>query len=403
MPNICLYLHAHQPLRLRDYSVFDIGTHRNYIDDKKNKFYLDRIADKSYRPLNKMFLDLIGRYGNDFKVSFSITGVLIEQLRQFAPDVLEDFQRLVATGNVELIGETYYHSLASEYSDTEFYEQVKLQEKEFMLTFGVAPITFRNTEFVYSNRLAQMLKGSRYQTILTEGADRVLGWRSPDFLYTPIGSDSKRLLLKNYRLSDDIAFRFSQRSWAGWPLTAGKFANWIDGISGNGETVNLFMDYETFGEHQWEDTGIFDFLKYLPEQIFAKHGRRFHLPSEAAQVLDSVGKYDVQEVITWADTERDLTAWNGNKLQQSALEQVYGLENAVKSRGDEALLQDWRNLQTSDHFYYMCTKWFNDGDVHAYFNCYETPYDAYLNYMNVIQDFARRLNVSVVSEELVYA
>lgn len=401
MPNICLYLHVHQPPRLTEYSVFDIGSHKSYVDDEKNCFYLKRIAEKSYRPLNKLLLELIKEYGSDFKVSFSITGVLIEQLRKFAPDVLEDFQRLVSTGNVELVGETYYHSLASEYSDTEFNDQVYLQEREFLLTFGVVPKTFRNTEFVYSNKLAQKLESSQYNTILTEGVDRILGWRSPDFVYTATGAKSMGLLLKNYRLSDDIAFRFSQKSWSGWPLTSEKFVHWLSGIEGNGETVNLFMDYETFGEHQWEDTGIFDFMKSFPKHYLNKPNRKFQLPSEVVDSYESVGEFDVPEVITWADTERDLTAWNGNKLQQSALQYVYGLEQAVKAKGDEKLLSDWRNLQTSDHFYYMCTKWFSDGDVHAYFNCYESPYDAYLNYMNIIQDFSQKLSVSISVDDFV--
>ena len=283
MPNICLYLHAHQPIRLAKYSVFDIGSGKSYFDDEQNRFYINRIAQKSYRPLNTLLSRLIERYGKDFKVSFSITGALLEQFELFAPDVLEDFQDLVATGNVELISETYYHSLASQFSPTEFREQTLLQENVFQNLFNQSPKTFRNTELAYNNRIAELVDSSKYTCILTEGVDRILGWRSPNFVYSTRGKNKKHLLLKNYKLSDDIAFRFSQKSWSGWPLTADKFTQWVDEIEGDGVTINLFMDYETFGEHQWESTGIFDFLRSLPGEILNHPDNNFKTPM---QVLD---------------------------------------------------------------------------------------------------------------------
>ena len=298
----------------------------------------------------------------------------------------------MATGCVELLSETYNHSLSFLYSPEEFREQVRLHDDRIEELFGVRPTVFRNTELIYNNALARAVEDMGYAAILAEGADHVLGWRSPNYVYRPAGCQSLKLLLKNYRLSDDIAFRFSDRNWPDFPLTAEKFTHWVGTAALSGELINLFMDYETFGEHQWEATGIFQFMEALPDQLLRLPGFRFVTPSEAAAEHEPVAELDVHNFMSWADAERDLTAWLGNDMQHDAIETVYHLEQAVKARQDAGLLRTWRRLQTSDHFYYMCTKWFADGDVHSYFNPYGSPYDAYINYMNIMADFTLRLD-----------
>jgi alpha-amylase len=305
--------------------------------------------------------------------------------------VLESFQRLAASGNVELICETYYHSLAFIYSPSEFRAQVEQQARMLHDVFGQRPKAFRNTELIYNNDVAHRVFEIGYDTILCEGADHLLGYRSPGFVYRPPGRPEVRLLLKHYRLSDDIAFRFGNRAWKEWPLTADKFAHWVDQMGLDGQTVNLFMDYETFGEHQWAETGIFDFFYHLPEFVLKYPHNDFRTPSHVANSYWSVGDYDVPNLTSWADTERDLTAWLGNSMQTHAAEEIYKLEAAVLKTGDERLLDDWRKLQTSDHFYYMCTKYFADGDVHKYFSPYDSPYDSYINFMNVLDNLRHRL------------
>lgn len=388
MVSVCFYLHVHQPLRLAKFTVFDIGKDNDYFDHEKNKMYLDRIVRKSYLPTNKVLLNLINKTNGRFKVSFSITGVLLEQLTQY-PEVLQSFRDIIDTGCAELIGETYYHSLASVYSKEEFKEQIKLQEKKLKETFGKKPKIFRNTELIFQNEIGKIVEELGYKGILAEGADKILGWRSPCFLYR--AKDTQiALLLKHYRLSDDIAFRFSERKWEGWPLTADKFASWINKYNGNGEIVNLFLDYETFGEHQWEETGIFEFLNHFPFEVL-KRGDEFILPGEAINKFKPVAEIDFPFVVSWADTERDLSAWLGNKMQQLAAKEIYSLEKDILATKDIKLIDDWRKLQTADHFYYMCTKWFTDGDVHKYFNPYESPYDAFIIFMNILNDLKLRL------------
>ncbi|MBI2655069.1 alpha-amylase, partial [Candidatus Woesearchaeota archaeon] len=291
--------------------------------------------------------------------------------------------------------ETYHHTLSFLYSKEEFKEQVEMHNKKIRQLFSYRPKVFRNTELVYNNELAAFVEKMGYKGILAEGADHILGWRSPNFVYKPKGPNLK-LLLKNYRLSDDIAFRFSEKSWEEYPLTAPKFANWINKINGNGNLVNLFMDYETFGEHQWEDKGIFEFLKHLPHEILKHPDNDFVTPSEAIKKYDSVAELDFPHFVSWADIERDLSAWLGNKMQNEAINQVYALEPHVKLSRNKALIDEWRKLQTSDHFYYMCTKWFNDGDVHKYFNPYDSPYEAFIAYMNILNDF--RMKADKLSE-----
>lgn len=403
MPSVCFYFQVHQPLRVRKYRIFDVGQNSSYFNDESgtnfdNKAIINKVANKCYLPANAVLLENIKTHP-DFKVSFSISGTALEQFEKTAPEVIDSFKALVDTGNVEILSETYYHSLSSIYNKEEFNRQVLLHRKKIRELFGVTPTIFRNTELIYSNEIAKMAEEMGYRGILAEGADHILGWRSPAFVYKPTGTNNIKLLLKHYRLSDDIAFRFSQRSWTGWPLTAPKFANWVSSHNGAGETINLFMDYETFGEHQWEDTGIFDFLKHLPDEILRNPDNNFATPSEVIDRYEVKSDLDVPNYISWADTERDLSAWLSNDLQKEAIKAVYALGEDIVHIDDLELLEDWRKLQTSDHFYYMCTKFWNDGDVHKYFSPYESPYEAFIAYMNVIQDMRLRLEAAKKKQE----
>ncbi len=391
MVSVCFYFQVHQPYRIRKYSVFDIGKD-DYFDNRKNKDIMEKVARKCYLPANKVMLDLIKEHKGRFNISYSISGTALEQFEEYCPEVLDSFKKLVKTGSVEILGETYYHSLSYLYSKKEFDEQVRMHSDKVKKIFGVAPKVFRNTELICSNEMAKYMENKGYLGMLAEGADYIMGWKSPNFLYRSVGSKKLKLLLKNYRLSDDIAFRFSNKEWTGYPLTADKFSGWVDAANGNGEIVNLFMDYETFGEHQWEDKGIFDFLRHLPEKILKNKDNNFITPSEAIEKYPSRGEIDMHNIVSWADIERDLSAWLGNKMQQSAISEAYMLGPRVKKTRDANLIERWRKLLTSDHFYYMCTKWFSDGDVHKYFSPYESPYDAYISYMNILNDFIIRLN-----------
>ncbi len=391
MSSVCFYLHTHQPYRIRHFSVFDIGRDLPYFDDEKNKMYLARIVRKSYLPTNKIILDLIRETKGRFKASLSLTGTLLEQLEEHHPEVIKSFQKLVNTGCVEVLAETYHHSLAYLYSKEEFKKQVALHRQKIRGLFGSEPKAFRNTELMFSNEMAGFVQEMGYRAMLAEGADYILGWRSPNFVYSARTAPNLKVLLRNYRLSDDISFRFSNCGWQEWPLTADKMASWINQANGCGETVNLFMDYETFGEHQWESTGIFEFLKVLPRQILEHPDNDFKTVSEAAASYGTRDELDFHNVVSWADVERDLSAWLGNAIQQRAVQAVYALEEKVLASADEKLIDDWRKLQTSDHFYYMCTKWFADGDVHKYFNPYGSPYECFISYMNIINDLKIRL------------
>ncbi|MCZ6816901.1 MAG: glycoside hydrolase family 57 protein [Planctomycetota bacterium] len=387
MPSICFYFQVHQPLRLRRYSVFDQDA--NYFDDIHNAEICRKVANKCYLPANQCIYDLIKLHEGRFRVSYSITGVALDQFESYTPEVVDSFRRLADTGCVEFLAETYYHSLSFLYSLEEFTDQIGLHTKRISDLFGQACTTFRDTELIYNNQLAEAVKALGFDAVLAEGTDHILGYRSPNFIYRPPNVDIK-VLLKNYRLSDDIAFRFSNRGWKEWPLTADKFAGWVNQVNGNGCTVNLFMDYETFGEHQWSDTGIFDFLYHLPAELLRHPHNDFKTPREVAAAYEPVGEYDAPHMTSWADTERDLSAWLGNAMQANALHEIYALEGAVRKADDPALLRDWRCVQTSDHFYYMCTKYFADGDVHKYFNPYESPYDSYINFMNVLDNIRMR-------------
>ncbi|WP_316897610.1 glycoside hydrolase family 57 protein [Pseudodesulfovibrio indicus] len=392
MISVCFYFQVHQPMRLdQKYTFFDIGRWHDYRDDKANRDILRKVAEKCYLPANRMMLDLIERHKGRFRISYAITGVAMEQFQEFCPEVLDSFRELADTGCVEFIGETHYHSLAFLFSKEEFRRQVKMHSRILEEFFGAKPVTFRNTELIYSNDLALEVEKMGYRAILAEGADQVLGWRSPNFVYQPSGCSKLKALLKNYRLSDDVAFRFSDRGWSEWPVTTEKFAGWVHAVAGSGEMVNLFMDYETIGEHQWADTGIFEFFRALPGAILSRDDFVFETPGEAAAHLDPMAQLDVPYFTSWADLERDVTAWQGNPMQDQAAELAYGLEDKVMASGDEEIVATWRELLTSDHFYYMCTKWFSDGDVHKYFNPYETPHQAFITYMNALNDLALRL------------
>ena len=380
-------------MRLRHYTVFDQDAY--YFDDFKNASICRKVANKCYLPANRLLLEMIRRGQGQFKVSYSITGVLLEQFQRFCPEVMSTFDALAETGCVEFLGETYYHSLSFLYSPEEFKQQVAKHTQTITELWGQKPTVFRNTELIYNNDLAHTIESlGQFKAIITEGVDRILGYRSPNFVYRPQGCESLKLLLKNYTLSDDIAFRFSNRHWAEWPLTAEKFANWVHDANGNGHVINLFMDYETFGEHQWADTGIFDFMRHLPEQILKHPDNSFKTPSEVADTYEDMDAIDVPHLISWADTERDLSAWLGNAMQSNAIHELFRLEKQVKQTQDERLIDDWRRLQVSDHFYYMCTKYFSDGDVHKYFNPYDSPYDSYINFMNVLDNLRKRIGHS---------
>ena len=393
MPDVCFYFQVHQPRRLRRYSVFE--TEPTYFDDDANSRILRRVAQKCYMPATALLLRQIQRHGDRFTVAFSLTGQVIEQLQRWTPEVLDQFRKLAQTGCVEFLSETYDHSLASLYSPDDFAHQIARHDELIDDLFGQTPSVFRNTELIYNNALADTLAQlGRFRGVLAEGVDHLLDGRSPNHVYQSPGSIPLPILLKNHRLSDDLAFRFSDTSWPHYPLKPATYANWLKDASG--EVVNLFIDFETFGEHQWEQTGIFGFLEHLPDAVLS-NGSRFLTPSQAIERIDPADTYDAPQVTSWADSERDISAWQGNAMQAAALQELYAIEKPIKATHDAQLIHDWQALSTSDHFYYMCTKYYADAAVHAYFNPYESPYDAYINYMNVLDNLKGRLE-AIVSE-----
>jgi len=391
MPSICFYFQVHQPFRVKNYSFFDIGQSPFYEDDKKNEEILNKVAEKCYLKTNKKMLELIKRHKGEFRISYSISGTAIEQFEKYRPDVLQSFIDLANTGCVEFLSETYSHSLSFIYSKTEFKRQVKKHSDMIMKYFNQKPKVFRNTELIFNNELASYIEEMGYKGIICEGVDTLLKGRTPNYLYRSVNTESIKLLLKNHRLSDDIAFRFSDKGWKEHPLTVDKYKQWVFNVAGSGETINLFMDYETFGEHQWESTGIFDFLDHLPGEILKHPDFNFKTPSEVVDSYTVRDVYDAHNFTSWADTERDLSAWLSNSMQKEAMKRIYSLENDILKCGNPHLLNIWERLQTSDHFYYMCTKFWSDGDVHKYFSPYDSPYDAYLYYMNVYSDLECRV------------
>lgn len=403
MSSVCFYFHVHQPYRVRRYTIKDIGHHHDYFEEdpehhSSNAAIFRKVANKCYLPTNRLLLQLLKRHP-EFKFSFSITGVFLEQAEKYAPEVLDSFVDLLKTGRVELIGETYYHSLSFLYSKDEFKRQIDQHLELLNKLFSYTPKVFRNTELIYNDDLGHYIESLGYKGILAEGADHILNGRNPNFLYSLPGGKSLKLLLKNYKLSDDIAFRFSNTDWSEHPLTAEKFAHWVSALNGNGNVVNLFMDYETFGEHQWEDTGIFDFMDTLPNELMKHQDNDFVTPSESVERYEAREPLSFPDYVSWADIERDLSAWRSNSMQYDALDKIHSLEEEILNSKDDELISDWRKLLTSDHFYYMCTKWFNDGDVHKYFSPYESPYEAFINFMNVMQDITLRLEMLKLTKQ----
>lgn len=394
MANICLYFELHQPFRLADVSVFDIGLQKEYFtrSQELNRKIFQKVAHKSYIPMLTLLLELARNY-QDFYFAFSVTGVFLEQAKEYAPKVISLLQKLVQTGQVEVLAETYYHSLASLYSPVEFKEQVTQHDELIQKLFGVQPTVFRNTELIYSNEIGQLIEDMGYAGCLTEAVDRYLHGQKRTQLFVGQTEQKLPLLLKHAQLSDDIAFRFSEKSWVSYPLTADTYLQWLDSYQ-HDEIINLFMDFETFGEHQWEDTGIFEFFKVFVEKSLLDEKTQFVTPIQAIERFKgskTIPTYDVPYPISWADVDRDLTAWVDNDLQKDTLQKMYALEEKIMACKNKELLADWRKLQTSDHFYYMCTKWAADGDVHAYFSPYDSPYEAYRKFTIVLADLQERM------------
>ena len=396
MRGICLYPHIHQPFRYRAYSIFDVANNENYFDDpnyhskQNNERIFRKVAEKSYYPTFDLLESNLEKH-EGFKFSLSITGVWLEQAERWAPDLIKRLQKMVKTGRVELVAETYYHSMAFFYNRDEFKDQVALQVKKFKELFGVTPKVFRNTEFSYNDEVGKVVEELGFSACLAEGWDKILGWRSPNFVYKAAGTKNLKLLLKNYRLSDDIAFRFSNKEWKDWPLTVEKYERWVNDACLNGNVVNLFMDFETFGEHQWKETGIFDFMDRFIDSWLGKFDNKFLTVSEEAEEKP-IGEISMPWTVTWADTERDLSAWMGNKMQDEAMTALYSLREQILSSKNESLIDAFRKLTTSDHAYYMCTKYWNDGDVHAYFSAYDSPYDAFMYFLNVLRSIEYRID-----------
>ncbi|MBR2640878.1 glycoside hydrolase family 57 protein [Candidatus Saccharibacteria bacterium] len=396
MRAICLYLHIHQPTRYRQYSAFDISNNSNYYVDEyggrqSNERIFKKVAEKSYFPMLRLLEKNMKQFP-EFKVSLSITGTWIEQAEKWAPELIEQIKRMVKTGHVEILGETYYHSLSFFYNLEEFEEQVEMHRRIIKDTFGVMPKVFRNTELAYNDDLAKWADNKGYSGILAEGWGKILGWRSPNYIYKPEGCSQIKLLLKNYRLSDDIAFRFSNHGWSEWPLTTEKYIKWINMECLRGNLINLFMDFETFGEHQWKDTGIFSFMDKFIHDWLSEYDNKFLTVSEACKISEPVGEISVPDILTWADTERDLSAWDSNSMQKSAMSDLYRIRNNILDTQDKELIRDWRYLTTSDHAYSMCTKYWNDGDVHAYFSAYASPYESFIYFENILKDLDYRLH-----------
>lgn len=341
--------------------------------------------------MNHLIMDLIKRYGTNFKVSFSISGSALEQFALHAPEVIESFKELAKTGSVEFLAETYAHSLASLSDTDEFERQVQRHTARMEELFGQKPVTLRNSSLIYSDQIGERVAAMGFESMLTDGAKHVLGWKSPNFVYTNVMNPRLKLLLKNSRLSDDLTLRFSDHSWHEWPLTADKYARWLKDSTQDSEIVNLFMNYETFGENQLAETGIFEFMRSLPEYIFSTTDFEFLTPSEAVKKHQPVAPLHVPYPISWADEEKDITGWLGNELQNEAFEELFKIQPKVEALNDPELNEDYSRLQASDHFYYMRTKLFSDNDYHRYVSPYETPYEAFINYMNVLSDFVARV------------
>lgn len=392
--SLCFYFQLHIPYQLRRYRFFDIGSSHFYYDDFNIRTYLHKMVTECYLPMNKVLLDIIKEYGSKFKVAFSITGETLEQLEQYEPKALESFKELAATGSVEFLCETYAHSLAFLKDEKELERQLQKQYETIEKYFGQKPKVVRLTGLIYSDLIGEMIAKLGFKGMLTEGAKHILGWKSPNYVYMNSNNNNLKLLLRNYQLSDDIAYRFSDRSWSQWPVTSEKFAGWLDNVNEKEEVVNLFMDYMTFGDRHPRSTGIFEFMRYLPKEIL-DHGKyEFLTPSEVIEKHRAVAPIHVPYPISWSEEERDLSVWLGNDLQNDAFNSLCDLGDKVRFVDDQEITQDWERLQDSDHYYYMGTKWLVDG-TRRFKNVYSSPYDAYINYMNVLSDLTTRVNEAV--------
>jgi alpha-amylase len=393
MTAVVFYFQAHQPYRLNPYAAADVGTGKPWFDDDVNREILRRVADRCYLPMNAVLKEQIEATEGRFRCAFSLSGTLLRQLADWAPDALDSFVDLAGTGAVEFLGETSHHSLAFLADPREFEAQVLGQAADVERLFGRRPTTFRNTELCISNDLAERVEELGFTALLGEGADRMLGWRSPHFVYRPRGTRRLKLLLRDYKLSDDVAFRFSNKQWPHHPLYASTYASWIHGIQEPADVVNLCMDYETFGEHQWAETGILEFMRWLPREVLANERFTFATPREVAASVPAVAEIDIPDVVSWADVGRNLDAWLGNEMQKAAHAALYDLGPAVRRAGakDPALLEAWRRLTTSDHVYYMCTPKDSDGEVHEYFTPYESPRESSVRFTSVLEDLKTRL------------
>ncbi len=382
---ICFHFHVHQPLRLKTYRFFNMGKDHNYLDMSANRSIIQRLATECYLPMNNLLLDLIERHKGAFKVSLSISGLAIEQFKHYTPDVLESFKKLAATGCVEFVAGSYSHSLSSLVEGKEFEQEVKSQMAMIKKEFGQTPTTFANTELIYSDIIGERVAAMGFKTMVTEGAKHVLGWKSPNYIYANAINQKLRLALRNYKLSDDICLRFSNQGWEGWPLTADKYTEWLS--SSAGEVVNLIMDYETFGEYQKANSGIFEFMRALPDRVLATGEMEFATISEATTAHQPIGVLHCPHPMSWTDEERDITAWLGNELQNEAFSKLYAMQGDINRLGEKDYDYVWNFMKASDNFYYMATKWFSDGDTHSYSNPYDSSYAAFINYMNVLSDF----------------
>ncbi len=390
MPAVSLYFQVHQPFRIRKFSFFEAGTGSHYFDDDLNALVMKRAAERCYLPANQIIMQAVKQHRGDCKVAFSMTGTALEQMQLYAPDALDSFRRLADTGHVEFLCETYYHSLAALYSFTEFDRQVRMHRETVRTLFGQSPSSFRNTELLYSDAIARRVAELGFGAILAEGAESLLGWRSPNAAFSAAGSGIA-LLLRNYRLSDDIGFRFGNAQGPGQALTATEFARRLSGLPADADTVGIFLDYETFGEHQPTSSTILRFLSELPAAVLSLPSWSLTTPTESAQRSNRRDSLPSPQVTSWADAARDDSAWNGNSMQRRCLSRLYALENAVMQSGDAGLLEAWSRLQTSDHVYYMSTKAGADGSVHSYFSPFDSPYEAFISFMNVLRDIEKRL------------
>lgn len=393
--SLCFYFQIHLPYQLKRYRFFDIGSSHQYYDEFNIRTSLQKIATQCYLPMNKVLLDIIREYGKKFKVAFSITGETIEQLEEYAPNVLASFKELAKTGSVEFLCETYAHSLAFLRDEKELERQIIKQCAVIKKHFGQEPKVVRLTGLIYSDQIGEKIAKMGFQGMITEGAKHTLGWKSPNYVYTNANNNKLKILLRNYQLSDNIAYQFSDHSWDQWPLTSEKYAAWLNAVNENEEVVNLFMDYMTFGERHPRSTGIFEFMRYLPKQIFEQDKYEFLTPTEVVNKHNAVAPVHVPYPISWSEEERDLSIWLGNDLQNDAFNSLCDLGDKVRFVDDEDIIKDWEKLQDSDHYYYMGTKWLADGSTRRFKNVYSSPYDAYINYMNVLSDLTSRINEGV--------